>query len=156
MNTTVKHIFIQARRIFLVCLAAVIFAVNIKTFVRSGNLFPGGYTGLTILVQHIFEKYFSLRIPFSPCILLLNAIPVAISFKAIGKHFALYSSIAIILSSVLVDIIPDITITQDVLLSSVFGGIIAAGAVVTKDVPARCMVAGVPAKVVKENVDWQH
>ena len=36
------------------------------------------------------------------------------------------------------------------------GAIVAAGAIVTKDVPARCMVAGVPAKVIKENVEWTH
>lgn len=36
------------------------------------------------------------------------------------------------------------------------GAIVAARTVVTKDVPPRCMVAGVPAKVVKENVEWRH
>ena len=34
------------------------------------------------------------------------------------------------------------------------GAIIAAGAIVTKDVPARCIAAGVPAKVIKEGVRW--
>ncbi len=35
------------------------------------------------------------------------------------------------------------------------GAIIAAGAIVTKDVPSGCIAAGVPAKVVRENVAWK-
>lgn len=34
------------------------------------------------------------------------------------------------------------------------GAVVAAGSVVNKDVPPYCMVAGVPAKVIKTNVTW--
>jgi len=45
-------------------------------------------------------------------------------------------------------ILPGVTIED--------GAIIAAGAIVTNDVPAKCMVAGVPAKVISKNVEWTH
>lgn len=35
------------------------------------------------------------------------------------------------------------------------GAIVAAGSVVTKDIPPKCVVAGVPARIIKENMDWK-
>ena len=64
-------------------------ALNIKTFVRTGGLYPGGATGLTILIQRIALQYFSLQLPYSVINLLLNAFPVYIGFRYIGKKFTL-------------------------------------------------------------------
>lgn len=46
-----------------------------------------------------------------------------------------------------------VTIVKGVTIGE--GAVVAAGAVVTKDVPPRTLVAGVPAKVVKENIFWK-
>ncbi len=111
-------------RVILVVLSSVIMALDINSFVNAGDLIPGGFTGLTLLIQQIGARFFDLKIAFSPIYILLNAIPIIISFKFIGKKFTLYSCLAIVLTSVLVDILPGYPLTYDPLLISVFGGII--------------------------------
>jgi uncharacterized membrane-anchored protein YitT (DUF2179 family) len=121
MNFDLKK---DGRRILVICIAAVISAVNIKTFVRTGGLFPGGATGLTVLFQRIGELFFGIEVPYTLINLLLNAIPVYIGFRFIGKKFTLYSCFMILLTGVLTDIMPAFVITYDTLLISVFGGMI--------------------------------
>lgn len=120
----------DGKNLFILCVASFLMAVNIKTFVRTADLFPGGASGLTILLQRIGETYFGVMLPYTVINLLLNAVPVYIGFRFIGKKFTLYSCLMIVLTSVLTDMIPVYIITYDVLLLSVFGGIIN-GAVVS-------------------------
>ncbi len=120
----------DGKNLLILCVASFFMAVNIKTFVRTADLFPGGASGLTILIQRIAETYFDVMLPYTLINLLLNAVPVYIGFRFIGKKFTLYSCLMIVLTSVLTDMIPAYVITYDVLLLSVFGGIIN-GAVVS-------------------------
>lgn len=106
-----------------VTVAAFIMALNTKTFVNTGGLYPGGITGLTILLQRIFRMTLDITVPFSIINIILNLGPAYIGFRYIGKHFTAYSCIMIILNSFFTDLIPNHVITQDVLLISIFGGI---------------------------------
>ena len=114
----------DGKRILIIVFAAFLMAMNIKTFVRTGELFPGGATGLTILVQRSAQMFFSLEIPYTFINLVLNAIPVYIGFRYIGKKFTLYSLLMIFLTGIFTDMIPGYVITYDILLIAIFGGII--------------------------------
>ena len=114
----------DVRRFVIVCLAAVIMALNIKTFVRTGGLFPGGATGLTILIQRSARMFFHIEVPYTLVNVILNAIPVYIGFRYIGKKFTGYACLMILLSGILTDLLPGYSITSDTLLISIFGGII--------------------------------
>ena len=114
----------DAKRIVVICVASVIMALNIKTFVRTGGLYPGGATGLTLLIQRIVELFFGFELPYTLINLLLNLVPVYIGFRFIGKKFTLYSCLSIMLTNILTDILPSQAIVYDTLLISVFGGIL--------------------------------
>lgn len=110
--------------IVCVLIASLVMSTNIKSFVHAGNLIPGGFTGLSLLLQRVASVYLKISLPYSVINVILNAIPAFIGFKMIGKKFTIYSVIMILLNSILVDIIPVTPITYDPLLVSVFGGIL--------------------------------
>ena len=44
-------------RFLLILLASIIMAANIKSFVNAGGLFPGGFNGLTLLIQRSAAQF---------------------------------------------------------------------------------------------------
>lgn len=110
-------------------IASAIIAFNLKSFVRTGGLFPGGFSGLALLVQQILSEFFNVTVPYSAIYMPVNLIPAYIGFKYIGKRFTIYSFYLVFLSSFLTDVFPEVTITYDILLISIFGGIIQGAAI---------------------------
>ena len=111
-------------RMLVIMVYSVIVALNFKSFVQAGDLFPGGFTGLTRLLQRCAQEYWKITLPFAPLNLLFNAIPAAVSLKLIGKRFTMYSCLAIVFSSFFTDMIPAVPVTEDILLICVFGGLV--------------------------------
>jgi len=116
-------------RLVVVLLAAFLMAVNIQTFINGGELIPGGAQGLTIVIQRAAIKYFNLQIAYTPINICLNAIPVYIGFRFIGKKFTMFSMVMVLANGIFVDLIPIHAVTYDTLLVAVFGGILNAVAI---------------------------
>ena len=124
-----KQVADMLKRILMIVVAALIMAVNLKTFVRTGGLIPGGFNGLTILLQEICMLLWQFEPPFSVINFLLNAVPIVISFKFIGKKFTALSCLMILLTGIFTDCLPGFIVTTDLLLVAVFGGLVSALAV---------------------------
>jgi uncharacterized membrane-anchored protein YitT (DUF2179 family) len=130
----------MVRRLALIVLGAALMSFNINTFVHAGGLIPGGFTGLTLLIQEIFLRYLNINIPFSIVLFALNSVPAIVCFRYVGKQFTLYSVLMVFLTGLFTDFMPHMFIDfiqlHDTLLSAVFGGILNALAIVL------CLYAG--------------
>ncbi|MCL2599869.1 MAG: YitT family protein [Treponema sp.] len=94
-------------RLVLIVLGSALLAFNINTFVRVGSLIPGGFTGVALLAQEVSYRYFEIRIPFSLVFFLLSAGPAIICFRFVGKKFTMYSTLVVILSGLMTDLMPE-------------------------------------------------
>ena len=117
-------IFKYVKRFVMLVLASLIMAFNIKSFVNAAELYPGGFTGLTVLIQRIAEHFFHVAVPYSAIYYALNIIPIYIGFRFIGKKYTILSVLVVLMVGAFTDLMPTVVITYDPLLLSVFGGIL--------------------------------
>ncbi len=133
-NTILKKSSVHlAKRIALVMLGAALMAFNLNTFVHAGGLIPGGFTGMTLLIQEIFSKFFHIQLPFSAVLYSLNAVPALVCFRYVGKRFTLLSALMVLICGVLMECMPPLFTenlqVHDTLLSAIFGGLLNALAI---------------------------
>lgn len=109
-------------RVFGVIVGALFSSLALKVFAQKANLIPSGLTGVSILIQKEFMTFFGVNIPFGPLYLILNILVFLTVSKYIGKRFVMLTFVHIVFTSIFVSILPDFTVTDDVMLLTIFGG----------------------------------
>lgn len=107
-----------------IMVGSAIVAINLNTFVEQGKLVPGGFSGLAKLIQRIGLTFYDVKISFTLLNVVFNAVPAVFAYRLVGKKFTFLSCVSLLSVSILVDALPVIPITGDILLISVFGGIL--------------------------------
>lgn len=130
-----------AAKFAVLAMASLLMAVNYRTFVAWGGLYPAGATGLSMLLQRLAQRMVDATgwgwiVPFSPINFVLNAIPAWIGLRFVGRRFTLWSVYVIVLTGVFTDLIPADAIVSfipdaelarlktDPFVTSLFGGIV--------------------------------
>ena len=111
-------------RILMITVSALIYSFGMNSFVKSGNLFPGGYAGISRLLTELLASRAGIHISFSIIYFTMNIITTLFVWKHIGHKFILYSVLWFSESSLFTSLIPVTELTSDPLLISVFGGVI--------------------------------
>lgn len=106
-------------RIIMVIIGAIIMALGLEQFLVPNKILDGGIVGISIIASHLFG------IPLGVFIFILNIPFFFIGYKQIGKTFALSTALGItVLSIATIMLHPVAAFTDDLLLSTVFGGVI--------------------------------
>lgn len=101
-------------------LASAIYSVALNCFLARNNILNGGFTGIATILNYLFE------IPIGITIFIMNTPLLLIAFKKLGAKFVFRTFLVIAISSALIDLGVFLPIYKnDLLLSSIFGGVLA-------------------------------
>lgn len=107
------------KRVLFIFIGAVLMAVGLEIFLVPNKVIDGGIVGISIILSHLLGMKLGLFI------FLLNIPFFFIGYKQIGKTFALSTLFGIIVLSIATTLLhPVPAFTEDLLLATVFGGII--------------------------------
>nr|WP_245890274.1 YitT family protein [Rummeliibacillus pycnus] len=107
------------QRIVMVMLGACIMAIGLELFLVPNKILDGGIVGISIIISHLTD------LPLGIFIFLLNIPFIFLGYKQIGKTFALSTALGITTLSTFTIVLHQFEpFTNDLLLSTVFGGIV--------------------------------
>lgn len=104
--------------LFLITIGALVTGFALESFLVPNSIIDGGIIGISMIVSHITK--FNLGV----IILIINAPFILLALKKMGGRFVFQTAYANIILALALNFFHKYTVTNDVLLATVFGGIV--------------------------------
>ena len=115
---------VKLKNALILLIGSCLFAIALNMFIGPGGLYVGGLTGILQLTVMLLDDFFGIEVSLSILLLVSNAPILWLAWKSVGKRFAMLTVIVIILQSALLAIIPDYHFSSDIMLNTIFGGVL--------------------------------
>ena len=121
-----KHEPIQKRILnaMIILFGTTLYVVAMNLFITPAALYTGGVTGIAQLISVFVEMATGQTVGLGVLVFILNVPILILGWKTIGRRFTILSIVAVLLQFVLFEVIPIAEVSGDVLLNSVFGGVL--------------------------------
>ncbi|MBS5801402.1 MAG: YitT family protein [Brachyspira sp.] len=118
VNEFAKKFFSIIKKGFFLTLGAFTAGFAIDTFLAPNNIIDGGIVGVSMILSYLLKYNLGILL------IILNIPFICLAFTKMGKNFVIQTFYAILMFAIATNIFHSITITNDLLLATVFGGII--------------------------------
>lgn len=99
-------------------------AIAVNFFFEPGHVYSSGVTGLAQVLSAVSGRYLGFHIPVSVAFYGINLPLLMLAWYKIGHKFTIFTTITVTMSSLFIQVIPQVTLTTDPLINAIFGGLV--------------------------------
>jgi uncharacterized membrane-anchored protein YitT (DUF2179 family) len=116
---------IEAKRIVVVIVGSFLIAVSLNFFLINAHVYASGFSGAAQLVSSVLKDFLNTRVSTGILLFLFNIPVLLVGWFKVGKGFTIYSIISVLFATLFLEILPVISLSNDIMLNAVAGGVIA-------------------------------
>ena len=117
--------FIEAKRIIVVIFGSLLLAISLNFFLINANVYASGFAGAAQLASSVLKDFSGISISTGILLLLFNIPVIILGWYKVGRGFTIYSIVSVIFVTIFLELLPVISVSEDIILNAVVGGVIA-------------------------------
>lgn len=121
--------FNEVKRTLIVIVGSFLIALSLNFFLINANVYASGFSGAAQLVSSVFKDFLNINVSTGILLFLFNIPVLILGWFKVGKGFTIYSILSVIFATLFLEILPIVSLSDDIMLNAVAGGVIAGAGV---------------------------